>query len=215
MSSQTIVADLLQGGWATLVIATGAWIVSALSGLLLALAGDLGPRPARWTIATTLVIMRSVPQLVLLYLVFFGLPSFGVNIAALPTAIAVLGIADGSFNAEYYRASLMTVPVTQREAGLSLGFSSMQTFRLVVLPQAMEYMAAPLLNSYVSLLKTATLASAIGVPEILYRGQNDMQTSGQVLLVVILIVVIYTVVTMPLSRLVVGIERRTKERAYT
>ncbi len=215
MTPQAIATDLLKGGVATLVIATGAWVVSALVGLLLAFAGDLGPRPARWAVNTVVVVLRSVPQLVLLYLVFFGLPSFGINIAALPTAIAVLGVADGSFNAEYYRASLMTVPGTQREAGLSLGFSPFQALRLIVLPQAMEYMLAPLLNSYVSLLKTATLASAIGVPEILYRGQNDMQSSGQVLFVVVLIVIIYTVVTMPLSRLVVGIERKTKERAYT
>ena len=56
--------------------------------------------------------MRSVPQLILLYLIFFGLPSVGIESTRLLTAILVLGLADAAFNAEYYRGSLLTVPQT-------------------------------------------------------------------------------------------------------
>jgi ABC-type amino acid transport system permease subunit len=170
--------------------------------------------PLRLLVAVLIAVLRSIPQLILLYLVFFGLPSLGVDVNALLAAIVVLGVADASFNAEYYRASLITVPASQREAGMSLGFSRLGTLTHVVLPQAMLYMIAPLLNSYLSLLKTATLASAIGVAEILYRSQSNIQLTGQVLSVTLVVIVIYTVACLPLIRLIGFFEQRAKQRLY-
>jgi His/Glu/Gln/Arg/opine family amino acid ABC transporter permease subunit len=215
MSTTSLTTELLHGGIETLKIASGAWAVSAAAGLLLAVARDAGLWPVRMTVAFATAVMRSVPQLILLYLIFFGLPSVGINVSALLTAIVVLGLADAAFNAEYYRGSLLTVPNSQREAGISLGFSRIGTLRHVVLPQAMLYMIAPLLNSFLSLLKTATLASAIGLPEVLYRAQNDMQTTGEVTRVIVVVIAIYAIVCMPLIRVIAAVERRTKERLYT
>jgi ABC-type amino acid transport system permease subunit len=98
---------------------------------------------------------------------------------------------------------------------MSLGFSRLGTLTFVVLPQAMMYMIAPLLNSFLSLLKTATLASAIGVGEILYRAQNDMQVTGRITAVVLIVLIIYAVACMPLIRLIDVFERRTRARLYT
>src|SRR4029077_17283500 len=135
-------------------------------------------------------------------------------VGALVTAVLVLGLADAAFNAEYYRGSLLTVPHSQREAGMSLGFSRIGTLRHVVVPQAMLYMIAPLLNSFLSLLKTATLASAIGLPEILSRSQNEIQTTAECTRVITVAIVICAAVCMPLIRLTAHVERRTKERLY-
>jgi His/Glu/Gln/Arg/opine family amino acid ABC transporter permease subunit len=214
MTTQEIISDLLHGAIPTLKIATGAWLVSAVVGLLLAMIRDSAVMPLRLLVAVLIAVLRSIPQLILLYLVFFGLPSLGVDVNALLAAIVVLGVADASFNAEYYRASLITVPASQREAGMSLGFSRLGTLTHVVLPQAMLYMIAPLLNSYLSLLKTATLASAIGVAEILYRSQSNIQLTGQVLSVTLVVIVIYTVACLPLIRLIGFFEQRAKQRLY-
>jgi polar amino acid transport system permease protein len=215
MSTGELISDLLHGGVTTLKIAFGAWAVSAVAGLLLAMVRDAGALPVRVAATSVTAVLRSTPQLILLYLVFFGLPSAGIEVSGLLTAIVVLGVADASFNAEYYRASLLTVPRTQRDAGMSLGFSRLGTLTFVVLPQAMLYMVAPLLNSFLSLLKTATLASAIGVPEILYRGQNDIQLTGHVVAVIVVVIVVYAVACMPLIRLIALFEQRTRERLYT
>jgi His/Glu/Gln/Arg/opine family amino acid ABC transporter permease subunit len=215
MSTSSMTSDLLDGLIETFKIAFGAWAVSAVVGLLLAIVRDAAIWPVRMTVAVATAVMRSVPQLILLYLIFFGLPSVGIDVGALLTAVLVLGLADSAFNAEYYRGSLLTVPHSQREAGMSLGFSRVGTLRHVVVPQAMLYMIAPLLNSFLSLLKTATLASAIGLPEILYRAQNDMQTTGEVTRVIVFVIVIYAVLCMPLIRLIAYVEQRTKERLYT
>jgi His/Glu/Gln/Arg/opine family amino acid ABC transporter permease subunit len=215
MSEHALIVDLLHGGVLTLEIATGAWLVSASVGLILAILRDSAIPPLRWLIAALTAVIRSTPQLILLYLVFFGLPSLGFDVGALLTAVVVLGVADASFNSEYYRASLMTVPSTQRDAGMSLGFSRLGTLLTIVVPQALLYMVAPLMNSYLSLLKTATLASAIGLAEILYRAQNDIQLTGRVVGVIVVVIVIYTAACMPLVRLIAVFEQRAKDRLYT
>jgi polar amino acid transport system permease protein len=215
MSEHELIVDLLRGAVLTLEIASGAWVVSAIAGLILAVLRDLGVPPLRWLIALITAVLRSTPQLILLYLVFFGLPSLGIQFSSLLTAIFVLGLADAGFNSEYYRASLMTVPATQREAGMSLGFSRTGTLGYVVLPQALMYMIAPLMNSFLSLLKTATLASAIGLAEILYRAQNDIQVTGRVVGVIAVVGIIYIAACLPLIRLIAAYERRVKQRLYT
>lgn len=215
MTDAELTRELLAAGITTLEIATGAWLVSAVVGLFLALARDIGILPVRVLLSLLIAVLRSVPQLILLYLVFFGLPSLGYDVGGITTAILVLGVADASFNAEYYRASLLTVPFSQREAGMSLGFSQLGTLGFVVLPQAMMYMIAPLLNSYLSLLKTATLASAIGVPEILYHAENEIQLTGRVVGVMVVVMAIYIAACMPLIRLTARFEQRAKERLYT
>ena len=214
-SYSSLSGEFLRAGIETLKIALGAWAVSAVAGLALAVARDAAIWPLKVVIALLTAVLRSIPQLILLYLVFFGLPSVGIQIDALLTAILVLGLADAAFNAEYFRGSLLTVPYTQREAGTSLGFSRLGTMRHIVLPQAMLYMIAPLLNSFLSLIKTATLASAIGLPEILYHSQNEIQTTGEVTRVIVVVIVNYAVVCMPQIRLTAYVERRTKERLYT
>jgi His/Glu/Gln/Arg/opine family amino acid ABC transporter permease subunit len=209
------VADLLRGGVVTLKIASGAWVVGAVLGLALAVLQDLGLAPVKIFQASLTITLRSVPQLVILYLLYFGLGAVGIQINSILAAILALGVADAAFTAEYYRAGFMTVPWTQREAGFSLGLSRMGVLMRVVVPQTIPFVVPPLLNSFVGLLKTATLAAAVGAPEILYRGQNDMSRTGEIVLVVTIIMGLYVVVTMPLTRAVAVMERRLRSYAHS
>jgi len=213
VSSQTLV-DLLRGGVVTLKIACGAWVVSAVLGLALAVLQDLGIAPVRAVQSSLVIGLRSVPQLVLLYLLYFGLGAVGIQVNSILAAILALGIADAAFSAEYYRAGFMTVPRTQREAGFSLGLSPVGVMMRVVVPQTIPFVVPPLLNSFVGLLKTATLAAAVGAPEILYRGQNAMSRTGQLVLVMTVIIVLYVAATMPLTRAVAVLERRVRSHAH-
>ena len=213
MSSQTL-ADLLRGGVVTLQIAGGAWAVSAVLGLALAVLQDLGLAPVKVLQSTLVIGLRSIPQLVLLYLLYFGLGAVGIQVNSILAAILALGIADAAFSAEYYRAGFMTVPWTQREAGFSLGLSPLGVMMRVVVPQTIPFVVPPLLNSFVGLLKTATLAAAVGAPEILYRGQNAMSRTGQIMAVMTVIIVLYVVATMPLTRAVAVLERRVRSHAH-
>lgn len=207
MSSGYILKYVLEGAPITLEIAAGAWVLGTVLGLVLALArqpgGVLG-----FGAASVITILRCVPPLVLLYVVFFGLAAEGITIPAVPAAATALGLVEASFTAEYFRAGFLTVQSGQFDAARSLGLSRSSTFRLVVVPQAFIFAIPPLLNSFVALLKLATLASAVGAPEVLYRGQLVYEQSGQITTVVIVIILIYLLVTIPLTRAISVLERK-------
>jgi len=200
--------ELLAGASATIAIAVGAWIVAAVLGLLLAVLADIGPRVMRLPLKGLILSLRSIPELIVLYLFYFGLGAFGLNIPPLVAAALGLGIATSAYAAEYYRGALMTVPVSQVDAGTSLGLSALGVMRLVVIPQALPVVVPPLANAFIGLLKNATLASAVGAPEILYRARNVISRTGDIGSTVALVVLMYVVATLPLTRLVAILERR-------
>jgi len=199
--------ELLAGASATITIAVGAWIVAAVLGLLLAVLADIGPRVIRQPLKGLILVLRSIPELIVLYLFYFGLGALGLNIPPLAAAVLGLGIATGAYAAEYYRGALMTVPASQVAAGTSLGLSALGVMRLVVIPQALPVVVPPLANSFIGLLKNATLASAVGAPEILYRARNAISRTGDIGSTVVLVVVMYVIATLPLTRLVAILER--------
>lgn len=181
-----------------------------LAGLGLAVTQDIGWRGVKHAVRWLVLLLRSIPELVLLFGIYFGIGEIGVNVPPLIAAIVALGVAQAGFNSEYFRAGLATIPHSQREAGLSLGLSKFGILRHVVIPQAVPYMYPPMLNAFVGLLKAATLASAIGAQDILWQGENVMNMTGVIVPVVAAIVIAYVVITVPLTRAVGLLERRTR-----
>lgn len=204
---------LFPGAIATLKIAAGSWILSVVIGLLIAYVREINFRPLLWLVNGFTTLIRAIPELVLLYIVYFGISYIGVKFDSLTSAIIALGVSEAAFTAEYFRASINTVQPAQRFAGLSIGLSQTKILRLIVLPQALPFAVPPLVNSFVGLMKTATLASAVGAVELLYAGQDLMNRTGQVLPVAISLVVIYMVATLPLTALVGKLEARAREQA--
>jgi His/Glu/Gln/Arg/opine family amino acid ABC transporter permease subunit len=212
VTADAIVAELLTGATTTGLIALGAWIVAAVVGLLIAVVRNLRPPVMGGVLDGTVIVLRSVPQLIVVYLLFFGLGAIGLRLGGVVAVILALGITDAAFTAEFYRGGLRTVPEQQREAGLSLGLSRLQVMRLIVLPQTIPFLIPPLLNTFIGLLKTATIASAVGAPEILYRGQAIISRSGIIIPVALSVIGLYVVVTWPLTQLVAVLESRVRAR---
>jgi polar amino acid transport system permease protein len=211
--TQNIFDYVLPGALVTLEIAAGGWLVSAVVGFVLALVTDTGLRVLQVPTATFVVVARSIPQLVIVFLVYYGPDGFGISVSSLLAAIVGLGLADSVFMAEYYRAGLLTVKVSQREAAASLGLTRLQVMRLVVVPQALPVVVPPLLNSFVGLTKSATIASFVGAPELLYNGELYLQVTGQILPVMLPIIGLYLAATVPLSVLVGRLERKARANA--
>jgi His/Glu/Gln/Arg/opine family amino acid ABC transporter permease subunit len=209
---QGIAPYILPGALVTIEISVGAWLVSATLGLALALMRDTRRPLLTIPVSLSVEVIRAVPQLVVLYIVFFGLGTVGINLDSLTAAILGLGVADAVFTAEYYRAGFLTIPQTQRDAGLSLGLKPLQVTRHVIIPQTIPFVVPPLLNSFVGLMKSATLASAVGAPELLYGGRNYMQTTGRVAPAAVAIMGLYIIATLPLTRAVRNLEKRVRSR---
>ena len=134
---------VLPGAVVTLEISLFAWLISVGVGLVVALARDSNWRPVTLPLAGLITILRSLPQLIILYVVFYGLGQIHINLDSFTAAVIGLGIAEAAYVAEYYRASFLTVTQAQREAGLSLGLSKFGVMRLIVIPEAVPFLVPP------------------------------------------------------------------------
>ena len=149
---------------AALTIAIGMAI-----GLVLALVQLDGPRWARPLVATYVEFVRNVPLLLLVYLVFYGIPSaVDVQYDARTSFVATLSLYAGAYLVEILRAGLQAVPQGLIEAGKSIGLTPWGILIHVRLPTALRIALPSLSNTYVSLFKDTSIASAIAVPELAY-----------------------------------------------
>jgi His/Glu/Gln/Arg/opine family amino acid ABC transporter permease subunit len=205
-----LIVNILPAARVTIEITLGAWLISVVLGATLAIIGVQGPRPMRVSVGGTIYVLRSVPPLVALYVIYFGLPSAGVSISPIFASIIGLGVLDAVYSAEYYRAALRTIALPQWEAAFSLGMSPWSSMRLVVLPQTIPFIMPPTINSLVGMMKAAVYASAIGAPELLFTGETYMSTTGQVTEVAVFIMGLYLIATIPLTRLAGRLEQRVR-----
>ena len=128
-------------------------------------------RTIRWLSSGYIEIARTVPVLLLIYLMLFGLPQLGINFPTLWKLVIPLAIANAAVFTEIVRAGVLSLPHGQSEAALSLGLREGRAMRLVVLPQAMRNVTPSQVGQLVSLLKDTSLGYIVAYTELLYRGQ--------------------------------------------
>ena len=149
---------------ATLTIAIG-----MLIGLILALIELDGPRWARPLIRAYVEFVRNVPLLLLVYLIFYGIPSaVDLEYDATTSFVLTLSIYSGAYLVEILRAGLAAVPLGLVEAGKAIGLTPFGVLCYVRFPMALRIALPSLSNTYVSLFKDTSIASAIAVPELAY-----------------------------------------------
>jgi L-cystine transport system permease protein len=117
-------------------------------------------------------VFRGIPLIALLYLIFFGLPSIGIVLAAFPAAVLAFSLNYAAYMSETIRASILSVPAGQREAGYAVGLNSAQIMRRIVLPQAMRVAFPTLFGILISLTKDSALAASITVVEMFKTAQQ-------------------------------------------
>lgn len=117
-------------------------------------------------------VIRGTPLLVQIFVIFFGLPSIGIVLKPIPSAIIALVVSQGAYNSEVIRAALTSIPKGQFEACKALGMSKLQTMTEVIIPQAALVAVPSLGNSFISLLKDTSLVASITVPEILMTSKS-------------------------------------------
>ena len=117
-------------------------------------------------------IIRGTPLLVQLFIIFYGLPSIGITLNALVTAIIGFTLSVGAYGSETIRAAILSVPKGQWEAAHALGLSKLQTLLYVILPQAIKVAIPPMANSFISLVKDTSLAAAVTFSELFQVAQQ-------------------------------------------
>lgn len=184
--------------------------LAALVGLLLGLGQMSKSRVIRAIVQAYIVFFRGVPVLALLFLIYFGLPGVGVVFDAEPAAIIGLGLAFAAQMAEVYRAGLGAIPKGQWEAAMSVGFRPMQTLFLIILPQVARVIAAPVIVTFVALLKDSSLASLITVNELVLEGRALATEFFLPLHIYIWVGAMYFAIAFPLSMLAKFLAKRAR-----
>lgn len=136
-------------------------------------------------------VIRGTPLLVQLYVIFFGLPSIGVNVDAFPAAVIVFSINEGAYAAETIRGALESVPAGQMEAGRCVGMSYVQIMWHVILPQTFRTAFPTLGNELISMVKDTSLAANITVTEMFFQAQRIAGRTYQTMALYIEVAVIY------------------------
>lgn len=202
-------ADLLRGAEITIGVTAASLLLGCLLGMLIGI-GRLNPkRRLVYGICTAYVtLIRGTPLLVQLFILFYGLPQFGVLLPAYVCGIMGLGVYSGAYVSEIVRGAIQSVERGQMEAARSIGMSSGQAMRLIIIPQAIVRMIPPLGNEFIALIKNSSLVSLLTIDDLMHEGQKTISVSYRSVEVYLVIAVIYLVMTLCTAQLLTRLEHR-------
>jgi polar amino acid transport system permease protein len=169
---------ILKGVLVTLEIAACVVVTGLALGLALAVVRAFGVRIVNALIVVLVDLLRAMPPLVLILIVYFGLPNVGLTLPSFAVLWLVLSLVLGAFAEEIFWAGILSVRKGQWEAARSTGLSFAQTLAYVVLPQATRLAVPPLTNRTIAITKNTALGSVIGVGEILNQASTGQSFSG-------------------------------------
>ncbi|WP_397448071.1 ABC transporter permease [Pseudomonas sp. NA-150] len=212
---------LLQGLGVTLQISAGSFVVGIVLGLLLACGKLSGSRALAVPMRIYTTLFRAVPEL-LMILILYYVGSMGLN-AALDwagfapinvngawVAIVVLGMVQGAYASEIFRAAILAIPHGQIEAARAFGLSGIGLFRRVTLPMMAPFALAGMANLWINLIKDSALISVVGTNELLYTAKQAAGSTRQYLLFYLSAAALYYLVTLFSNHMSGRLERRIR-----
>ncbi|SMF68768.1 amino acid ABC transporter membrane protein, PAAT family [Tistlia consotensis] len=195
------------GAVTTIYVSAASIFFASIIALFGALARLSKSGPA-FAIATFYIsFFRGTPLLLQIFLIYLGLPQFGINLEAVPAGILALSLCYGAYMAEIFRAGIQGVPHGQSEASTALGLSRSLTLRKVVLPQAMKLIVPPTGNQFIAMLKDSSLVSVMGVLELMYLARTQGRAGFRYFEMLITAAVIYWIISFCFEMIQARIER--------
>jgi His/Glu/Gln/Arg/opine family amino acid ABC transporter permease subunit len=204
---------MMQGLRVTWELAILSFCLGLLVGIVIAIARESDIAFFRWMAKGYVELLRNVPQLMVIFWVYFLLPAVtGHSINAYLAAVAALTACISAYLAEVVRAGINSVPRAQLEAAYSTGCTYLQAMRLIVIPQALRNMIPSLVNQFVSAFKTTSLVYIIGVIEFFRAASIVNERDFKSLEVFTFVGVVYFVNCFCMSTLARWYERRLQRK---
>ncbi len=157
--------------------------------------------------STYIEIIRGIPLLVQLFYIYYAVGKF-IQVPPTVSAVIAISFCYGAYMGEVVRAGILAVPSGQTEAARSLGFTSSQTMRFVILPQALRTVLPPVGNEFIAMLKDTSLVSIIAVADLLRRGREFASQTFDYFETYTVIALVYLIITLLLSKSVSLMEGR-------
>lgn len=207
--NQTYIGFLLNGALWTILLSALAFFFGGFVGGAIAL---MRISPARWVRSTATLyiqLIQGTPLMVILFLIYFGLPAMGVNVSPLIAATVSMTIYASAYLGEIWRGSIQSVPKEQWEAAECLALTRTQRMTQVILPQAVRIATPPTVGFLVQIVKNTSLVSVVGFVELARSAQLINNSTFQPFAVYMIVAVIYFAICFPLSMLSRKLEART------
>jgi polar amino acid transport system permease protein len=166
VSFAEILLTLLRGAGYTLLITLSCGATALVVGLGIAIARELGGPRTSGVLSAVVYVLRGIPMLVLLFIVFFGLPGLDVDVPPLVAMMLSLGLISGAYLSEVFRGALAAVNPNEVLAAQASGFTRFETLRLIKLPQMIRFSVPGIVNELTTVLKYSPFAYTVGIPEI-------------------------------------------------
>lgn len=204
--------QMLGGLLVSLELVVMSLLVGMPMGLLLAVGMGSRFAPVRWLIIGIVEVARGAPALVMLYVVYFGLPALHWTPTAMVCAVIALAFTTSGYTAEYIRGGLVSVGPGTREAGAALAMPRIDILRYVVVPQGMRVAIPSLMGLSIQIFQATSLAYSIAVGELTAQAYSISSSSFRALEIFGLAGIIYAIITIPATRVANGVERRLSLR---
>jgi polar amino acid transport system permease protein len=166
---------VLDGLWITIVLTVASFLFALLFGFVWTFLRRIPNKPFNWVVTWVMEFIRSTPPLVQLFFIYFAwpvIPVIGVTLSPMTSAIIGFGIHFSTYIAEIYRSGIESVENGQWEAAKALNMSTVDKWRLIILPQAFPPTIPMLGNYFIIMFKEVPLASTISVAEILHQANT-------------------------------------------
>jgi len=200
---------LLQGAWFTVILSLGGMFFGLLLGFALALMRLSRLMALRAVSRVYVSFFRGTPLLVQLFLIYYGLPSIGLELSPLTAALIGFSLNMAAYACEILRSAISSIDRGQWEAAASIGMTRAQTLRRTILPQAARTALPPLGNSFISLVKDTALAATIQVPELFRQAQLVTARTFEIFAMYLTAALIYWV----LASILAHFQNRLEQRA--
>ena len=209
MSFLDILLTLLQGAGYTLLITFACSATALVIGLGIAIARELGGVWVSALLSSIVYVLRGVPMLVLLFVVFFGLPGIGLDVPPLLAMMLSLGLISGAYLSETFRGALAAINSNEVLAAQSMGFTRFETLRLIKIPQMLRFSVPGMVNELTTVLKYSPFAYTVGIPEITKQAMALVATTMRGIEIYAAIGLIYFGIYRLLLSAVRWVERRS------
>lgn len=194
----------------TLLVTVGAFLVGFALAIPLMLARRSGSAFLAAPATAVIDLCRGIPPIVWLYFIFFGLPTLKITLSPIMAGILGLGVVSAGYLAEIFRGGMLAVPRGQFEASHALGLNGWTSFTRIIAPQAFKAMLPGLATYFIGLIKDSSIASVIGVTEMVYQATAQARSSPQGIYTFFIAAAVYIALSAPFALMTRGMETRLR-----
>jgi len=205
-----ILPSLVDGLRVTLVLTIIGISIGTILGTALALGKIYGNRPVRWLTGGYIELFRGTPLLVQLFILYYGLPAWGLRLSPQMAAIIGLGLNSGAYSAEYFRGAIQSINEGQMTAARSMGLTKSKSVIYIIIPQALRLAIPSWSNELIYLLKYTSLAYIINAPELMGEAKIIGAETFRYFEVFSIVAIIYLVIVLVLTKILDRIEKTLK-----